>query len=66
LAADGKGLEAEASGKKTFSSPIATLDSDSEFHQKYKKEKSLGLLCSQFIALFVSWKPVISLEEAAK
>lgn len=34
--------------------------------KKYKKEKSLGILCQQFISLFVSWKPIISLEEAAK
>jgi len=30
-----------------------------------KKEKSLGLLCQQFIGLFVTWKKTISLEEAA-
>jgi len=34
--------------------------------KKYKKEKSLGILCQQFIHLFVTWKPVLSLEEAAK
>jgi len=34
--------------------------------KKYKKEKSLGILCQQFISLFVAWKPIISLEEAAK
>lgn len=34
--------------------------------KKYKKEKSLGILCQQFIHLFVTWKSVISLEEAAK
>jgi transcription factor E2F7/8 len=28
--------------------------------------KSLGSFCQQFIHLFVSWKPVISLEEAAR
>lgn len=33
---------------------------------KYKKEKSLGILCQQFISLFVAWKKVISLEEAAR
>ena len=33
---------------------------------KYKKVKSLGNFCQQFIRLFVSWKSVISLEEAAK
>jgi transcription factor E2F7/8 len=34
--------------------------------KKYKKEKSLGVLCKQFIGLFVNWKRVISLEEAAR
>jgi len=33
---------------------------------KYKKVKSLGHFCQQFIILFVSWKRVISLEEAAR
>ena len=33
---------------------------------KYKKVKSLGNFCQQFIKLFVSWKDVISLEEAAR
>jgi transcription factor E2F7/8 len=33
---------------------------------KYKKEKSLGIFCQQFISLFVTWKKVISLEEAAR
>jgi transcription factor E2F7/8 len=31
-----------------------------------KKEKSLGILCKQFIHLFLTWKNIISLEEAAK
>ena len=34
--------------------------------KQYKKEKSLGVLCQQFIHLFVTWKKVLSLEEAAK
>ena len=33
---------------------------------KYKKVKSLGNFCQQFISLFVGWKRVISLEEAAR
>jgi hypothetical protein len=33
---------------------------------KYKKVKSLGHFCQQFIVLFVTWKRVISLEEAAR
>ena len=32
---------------------------------KVKKVKSLGNFCQQFIRLFVTWKNVISLEEAA-
>lgn len=31
-----------------------------------KKEKSLGLLCHQFIGLFVAWKKLLSLDEAAR
>jgi len=34
--------------------------------KQYKKEKSLGILCQQFIHLFVTWKDVLSLEDAAK
>lgn len=34
--------------------------------KQYKKEKSLGILCQQFIHLFVTWKTTLSLEEAAK
>jgi hypothetical protein len=34
--------------------------------KRYKKEKSLGILCQQFIHLFVTWKNIICLEEAAK
>jgi hypothetical protein len=33
---------------------------------KYKRDKSLGILCQQFIGLFVTWRHVISLEEAAR
>lgn len=35
-------------------------------HYKYKRDKSLGILCQQFIGLFVTWRHVISLEEAAR
>jgi hypothetical protein len=34
--------------------------------KQYKKEKSLGVLCQYFIYLFIFWKPVLGLEEAAK
>jgi hypothetical protein len=34
--------------------------------KKYKKEKSLGILCQQFIHLFVTWKSIITLDESAK
>ena len=51
---------------------IKSDEDDSELHKKgskmkqYKKEKSLGILCQQLIHLFVTWKHVLSLEEAAK
>ena len=41
-------------------------ENNNDSSSKYKKEKSLGILCQQFIGLFVSWKRVISLEEAAR
>lgn len=34
--------------------------------KQYKKEKSLGVLCQQFIYLFNVWKRVFSLEAASK
>lgn len=40
--------------------------SESPLNQGKKKEKSLGILCKQFIHLFLTWKDIISLEEAAK
>ena len=49
------GGKRSAAGKKT-----------SKRVPKYKKVKSLGNFCQQFIRLFVAWKDVISLEEAAK
>ena len=50
-----------ANGKKSILS-----QKTSKRVPKYKKVKSLGNFCQQFIRLFVSWKDVISLEEAAK
>ncbi|CDW74327.1 transcription factor dp-1 [Stylonychia lemnae] len=41
-------------------------EEEKENGAKYKKDKSLGILCQQFIGLFVSWKDIISLEEAAR
>ena len=37
-----------------------------QVYSKYKRDKSLGILCQQFIGLFVTWRKIISLEEAAK
>ena len=42
------------------------IDEDDEKSSKYKRDKSLGILCQQFIGLFVTWRHVISLEEAAR
>ena len=43
------------------------LDEDEdEKKSKYKRDKSLGILCQQFIGLFVTWRHVISLEDAAR
>jgi hypothetical protein len=41
-------------------------DEDDDKNSKYKRDKSLGILCQQFIGLFVTWRKVISLEEAAR
>ena len=43
-----------------------SVAAEEEEENKYKKDKSLGILCQQFIGLFVTWKRVISLEEAAR
>jgi len=32
---------------------------------KFERVKSLGFLCESFICLFILWKPVLTLEEAA-
>jgi predicted ATP-dependent Lon-type protease len=42
------------------------IDEEDEKGSKYKRDKSLGILCQQFIGLFVTWRRVISLEQAAK
>ena len=42
------------------------IDEDDEKSSKYKRDKSLGILCQQFIGLFVTWRRVISLEQAAR
>ena len=41
-------------------------DEEGETGSKYKRDKSLGILCQQFIGLFVTWRIVITLEEAAR
>jgi hypothetical protein len=33
--------------------------------KKRTREKSLGQLCQQFITLFLTWSPILSLEQAA-
>jgi E2F/DP family winged-helix DNA-binding domain len=45
---------------------IWQIDEDDDKVSKYKRDKSLGILCQQFIGLFVTWRRVISLEQAAK
>jgi hypothetical protein len=42
------------------------IDEDDDKVTKYKRDKSLGILCQQFIGLFVTWRRVISLEQAAR
>ncbi len=42
------------------------IDEEDEKGSKYKRDKSLGILCQQFIGLFVTWRRVISLEQAAR
>ena len=42
------------------------IDEDDDKISKYKRDKSLGILCQQFIGLFVTWRRVISLEQAAR
>ncbi len=42
------------------------IDEDDDKVSKYKRDKSLGILCQQFIGLFVTWRRIISLEQAAR
>jgi hypothetical protein len=42
------------------------IDEEDEKGSKYKRDTSLGILCQQFIGLFVTWRRVISLEQAAR
>lgn len=41
-------------------------DDDSVGNSTNRKEKSLGLLSTGFIKLFINWNPTISLEQAAQ
>jgi hypothetical protein len=59
-----------AGGTKTVGSNNLLIwhldDEDDEKISKYKRDKSLGILCQQFIGLYVTWRKIISLEEAAR
>jgi hypothetical protein len=59
-----------AGGSKTVGSNNLLIwhldDEDDENISKYKRDKSLGILCQQFIGLYVTWRKIISLEEAAR
>lgn len=59
-----------AGGSKTVGSNNLLIwhldDEDDEKISKYKRDKSLGILCQQFIGLYVTWRKIISLEEAAR
>ena len=52
--------------KRASSKRSAAASRAQKKQAKYKKVKSLGNFCQQFIRLFVTWKDVLSLEEAAK
>ena len=52
--------------KRATSKRSAAASRAQKKQAKYKKVKSLGNFCQQFIRLFVTWKDVLSLEEAAK
>jgi transcription factor E2F7/8 len=64
-------IEKEISSSK-YSKTISTDDDlsddeeDSQNGKSSKKEKSLGLLSNGYIKLFLTWKNIISLEQAAK
>jgi hypothetical protein len=54
-----------AQGSKLNGQPsllVWQIDEDDDKVSKYKRDKSLGILCQQFIGLFVTWRRVISLE----
>jgi hypothetical protein len=55
--------EGITNSRKSYSDKF---DGKGKQNEGQKKEKSLGILCKQFIGLFVNWKRVISLEEAAR
>lgn len=51
-------------------SKMRTVDDNDEFQaatsKRKKKKKSLGILCESFIKQFLTWRPKISLEQAAR